>query len=876
MADLNKTVQIIFGATDKTGNVISGVSKNIGNIARPVADLTKKFLILEGAIVAVGVALAVKAFKESSKFEGALLDLQKVMSDTEGQASQFTGAVDILSNKYGEASTDILQGAANFKQAGFTVKESFELQRAALDLVVAGDLEAAEASELLVSTLKGFDAPASEAARLTDILNEVSNKYATNLKQLGIGMAELSPIAKLMGFNFEQTAGVLTPIIEVFRSGGEAAVALKTGLLRLISDQKPVQEALKSIGVSQKDTNGALRSGRDILFDVSKAFTTLNKNQKLFVTGELVGIRQAGRMVKVFDGLSKTLKITKVAYNSAGSVAKEVNTRLEASEKQVDRAKVAFDNMARSIGDEFKVELTGVIGSITAFEIALQGIAAGGGFEPLLEKIRPQLKEWEEVIGKIAGALPEAFEKTDFTPIISALGRIDETFDDLFAGLDLTKPEDLAILFNRIIEVGGSMITVTAGIVKVFGEVGAIIIKTIEWFSDLDPEMQKTIGRVGGLSVVITTLLLPALGLLGIALVGLNLKFATMAGARGVGAVITALTGAAGFTAAAVGAKTSVFSLGTALGQTSTKGVISIGKITAALGKIGLVGAAAGGGFAFGKVLDNWLGISEKINKNLFPDKNIILPPPTKLEQLEFEKEARAARKEEPVFTKAIIDGVDFSSKINADRITKAVIDGIDFSSKLGGDRVAKAVIDGVDLTSRINTNRITKAVIDGVDMFAFRAETETERKLLATQALPGAQTEEEQRSLNVILKTRKAMEEFGNELRDTKTAIPDALRDIPLPLSTIFGRPVSSIDALEKAAKRKGEISPEQKTFLEKQSRVADAQLDRIQSGEGVQILVNGDGLEPELEAFMFALLENIQIRANADGAEYLLGIPA
>jgi TP901 family phage tail tape measure protein len=97
-----------------------------------------------------------------------------------------------------------------------------------------------------------------------------------------------------MGFSMEETAGILTPVIEIFRSGDEAAVALKTGLLKLIDDTKPVQEALASIGVSQTDANGALRSGKDILLDVSKAFQTLDEDQKLFVTQQLVGIEQAG------------------------------------------------------------------------------------------------------------------------------------------------------------------------------------------------------------------------------------------------------------------------------------------------------------------------------------------------------------------------------------------------------------------------------------------------------------------------------------------------------------------------------------------------------------------------------------------------------
>lgn len=38
--------------------------------------------------------------------------------------------------------------------------------------------------------------------------------------------------------------------------------------------------------------------------------------------------------------------------------------------------------------------------------------------------------------------------------------------------------------------------------------------------------------------------------------------------------------------------------------------------------------------------------------------------------------------------------------------------------------------------------------------------------------------------------------------------------------------------------------------------------------------IKVNGDGLAPHLEAFMFEILENIQTKVNADGEEMLLGL--
>ena len=77
-----------------------------------------------------------------------------------------------------------------------------QLAKSGMDLVIAGGVDAAGSSEILIAALKGFDEPASEAARLIDILNEVSNNYATDVEQLGRGMAGLSPVAKTMGLQY--------------------------------------------------------------------------------------------------------------------------------------------------------------------------------------------------------------------------------------------------------------------------------------------------------------------------------------------------------------------------------------------------------------------------------------------------------------------------------------------------------------------------------------------------------------------------------------------------------------------------------------------------------------------------------------------------
>lgn len=374
--DITRAHNIMTAKLKKNSRELSTSSKRIGDI----------FKNIKGTIIAATIAAAgffgVKVFGEAIKFESALLDLQKVMSDTEGDAKQFTAVSEELAKKFGVSSAEVLQGAANFKQAGFSLKEAFELQEQALKLVIAGDLEAAEASELLVSTLKGFNAPASEAARLTDVLNEVSNKYATNLQQLAIGMAEVSPIAKIMGFTFEETAGLLTPIIEVFRSGSESAQGFRTGLLKLLDDSVPVTMALERLGVAQKEgVNKTMRSGKAIVGDVAEAFRGLEENQKLVFATQIVGIRQAAKMVQVFDGLAKTTEITNVAMNAAGSINKEVNIRLASTAVKGKKAAQSFNIMAKTVGNILLPVWNRLLDiAITTFDVMAKGFVAVKGF----------------------------------------------------------------------------------------------------------------------------------------------------------------------------------------------------------------------------------------------------------------------------------------------------------------------------------------------------------------------------------------------------------------------------------------------------------------------------------------------------------------
>lgn len=80
MADLKKTVELIFGGVDKTGPAIASVGSNlsmlenrVGSVTGPLADAADSILKLQASLVALGAAALTFVAKEAVSFEAALI-----------------------------------------------------------------------------------------------------------------------------------------------------------------------------------------------------------------------------------------------------------------------------------------------------------------------------------------------------------------------------------------------------------------------------------------------------------------------------------------------------------------------------------------------------------------------------------------------------------------------------------------------------------------------------------------------------------------------------------------------------------------------------------------------------------------------------------
>ncbi|MFW6344809.1 MAG: hypothetical protein ACOC0M_00535, partial [Halomonas sp.] len=81
--------------------------------------------------------------------------------------------------------------------------------------------------------------------------------------------------------------------------------------------------------------------------------------------------------------------------------------------------------------------------------------------------------------------------------------------------------------------------------------------------------------------------------------------------------------------------------------------------------------------------------------------------------------------------------------------------------------------------------------------------------------------------------------------------------------------------ELVENEERRRDEAMETQKKLAEAQIEQLRARTEALRSGEGL-INISSDGLEPALETIMWQIIEKVQLRANAEGAEFLLGLPS
>ncbi len=105
MADLRRTIEIIFAGVDEVspalqsvGGGISSIGSGVQQATQPLADLSSAVLLTTGALTALGVAALAFSASEAINLENSFIELNKVLAESEGQAEDYANVFGNISN----------------------------------------------------------------------------------------------------------------------------------------------------------------------------------------------------------------------------------------------------------------------------------------------------------------------------------------------------------------------------------------------------------------------------------------------------------------------------------------------------------------------------------------------------------------------------------------------------------------------------------------------------------------------------------------------------------------------------------------------------------------------------------------------------------
>ena len=881
MASNQSTIDIVLNAIDNTS---TGINQALGNVeslagqvskvAEPMADITDAAFKFEAALLASGAAMTTFAVVKAAEFESALVGLQKVLGDNEN-IDEFADAAFRVSETFGQSSVTVLESVTNFKQAGYTAQEATELLDASFKGVIAGGLSAQEATDGLIASLKGFGGEAGDAATYIDLFNKVSDNFGANASQLLEGFSQLSPVANAAGLSLEETIGMLTPVIEVFQSGSEAATGLKAALLNLISDNKNVTDALTALGVAQKDANGELRSARDIYFDVAEAFQGLTDEQQLFYAGQIAGKNQVAKFTAALNGLATTNVITAESFEFLGSAQKEVDAQLDTLTVKYAQLGAAIDNSLIKIGGPLVDSYKGVVDALTeVFKAVGASAQESEGLAQVFEYLNGVVGSFEDTLRQIAKNLPAALNQADFSGFTNGVQEIIDAFGVLSEGSDITSVDGLVGVIETLGGAFEGLSTFVGSAIEAWDPLLDVLKNGVEGggLSQDLKEVFETLGTIGGAAQQVTILtgaiegVVPSLqSLINLFVAGQLVQGIT--GLKdGIGALIPKLVGQAGLAYAA-------FQAGTAVG-----GLINVLTETAT-----------------GKSASDWLADAFWAMDQFFGITDTTTVAVQENQQAQENLATSAANLASAADDAA--DGIDKTNQAlegNTKQVynfstglveTVPVVE--ELAQEIDGFAVGPMAVlnQAIDLENRKleEANNAWGSNVVAIDSAAKSTSKVTQELNKLDEAAAKIAVQERialiEAQANI---TATAIEADATKIAAAFEAIGESVTSTGDTLSSLYellgDANISKFDKLdiksqiEEEAEARAKLLELQVQQTELTIRETEARLASLENG-GALITVNGDGLEPHLEAFMWEILSAIQVRASNEGYDLILG---
>lgn len=501
MADLEKTIEIIFGAKDNgVSSVAGGIQSDLNKIdgavqgiADPFAGFTKSLLAAEAGVAVLAAAMVGFAVNEAGQLKSSVTEIGTLFNAQPEQVEAMRKSI----LDYGRDSVfsfeDITKSTYDMVSATGDVEGAVNALAIAEQAAVVGStgLNTAVNALTTVTNAYGLELTSSNDVLGAFIIAVQNGK--TTLPELEASIGRVAATAAGSKLPFDD----LLAAVAALTAGGINTAESMTGLNALLKELAKPTDALKAaLGGVSLETDGLQGVMQQLEAATGGNFTAMT---------QLFGSIEATKAAMVLGN-----DAAGVFDKTLGQMSGKSEVLAQNFELMADNADLAMQNLVNNIqgtlvniGNPLLDEFGSAVGALADIFKTMGVEVESGALKPLEDALENFAGNASGLLQGIAEALPEALGQIDFSSLISSFENLGGVFTDVFGqifseNLDLTKPEDLAKALQTAVNIAESFVNITGEIIKQFSPIFEALGEAGKTMGETSTETEQAIGKFLG------------------------------------------------------------------------------------------------------------------------------------------------------------------------------------------------------------------------------------------------------------------------------------------------------------------------------------------------------------------------------------------
>lgn len=315
-----------------------------------------------------------QAYGYSKNLDRSLNEIRIVSEKSAEDMARFAEQANKAAKALSTTTTNYTDASLIYYQQGLTDQEVLDRTETTIKMANVAGTTAETASQQLTAIWNNFYDGSQSLEHYTDVMVKLGAATASSSDEISEGIQKFAAVANTVGLSYEYAASALATVTAQTReSASVVGTAFRTLFSRIqglnqgetLDDGTTLSkysQALATVGVQIKDTNGELKGMDEILDDLGSRWNTLAQDQKIALAETVAGVRQWTQLIALMDNWDFFKENLAMAQDADGALEQQAEIYAESWEAARDRTKAAAEDIYDSlINPDFYIKVDDLI-----------------------------------------------------------------------------------------------------------------------------------------------------------------------------------------------------------------------------------------------------------------------------------------------------------------------------------------------------------------------------------------------------------------------------------------------------------------------------------------------------------------------------------